>query len=140
MRKSAEELSDSQALQVLVVDDNTDAADMLAILLRHRGHEVQVAYSGALALELALVQQPSVILLDIGLPQMDGYKVARELRERPETRDALIIAVTGYGLDGDRARARAAGFDLHLLKPIDAHQLFEVLAEHPRLAVQKTGT
>ena len=94
----------SELKHVLVVDDNRDSADMLAIVLRHHGHNVQVAYSGPTALEVAREQRPSVILLDLGMPSMDGYTVARHLRDQPETKNALIVAVTGYGLAGDRAR------------------------------------
>ena len=133
------EVSDSHALDMLVVDDNTDAADMLAMLLRHHGHHVEVAYSGLLALQIALEHKPSVILLDIGLPKMDGYTIAQTLRQRAETKDSLIIAVTGYGLASDRERSLAAGFDLHLLKPVDANELFEILEERAILATENCG-
>jgi CheY-like chemotaxis protein len=117
----------SEHKQVLVVDDNRDAADTLAVLLRHHGYIVQVAYSGAKAIEVAREQRPMVVLLDLGMPAMDGYAVARQLRQQPETKDVLIIAATGYGLAGDRARSIAAGVDLHLLKPVRHDELLEVL-------------
>src|SRR3954468_15453548 len=98
-----------EAQQILVVDDNRDGAQTLAMILRYAGHEVSVAYNGQAALELAREQKPKVILLDIGMPRMDGYTVARRLRAAPETKDCQIIAVSGYGLPGDKARAKAAG-------------------------------
>ena len=110
-------------LRVLVVDDNKDAADTLAMAVRHAGHKVQVAYNGIQAILFALKEQPHVILLDIGLPQIDGYTIVRELRNRSETRHAKIIAVTGHGLPADIERTKVAGFDAHLLKPVDHVQL-----------------
>ena len=104
--------------RVLVVDDNADAAASLALLLRFSGHEVHVAHDGEAALRLAEEVLPQAVLLDVGMPGLDGYEVARRLRERPDTRDALLIAVTGYGAEADRRRTRAAGFDHHLTKPI----------------------
>src|SRR3954454_21554902 len=114
----------ADALEILVVDDNHDAADTLALLVKCAGHHVRVAYDGSSALLIALVQKPNVILLDVGLPKIDGYHVACRMREQPETKDATIIAVTGYGTDGDKARAKAAGFDFHVLKPANVRDLF----------------
>lgn len=119
----------ADALEILVVDDNRDAADTLALLMKCAGHHVRVAYDGPTALLLAQEQQPEVILLDIGLPKIDGYHVACRLREQPETKDATIVAVTGYGRDGDKARAKAAGFDFHVLKPANAKDLFALFPQ-----------
>jgi len=116
------------ALRILVVDDNEDAADALAMLLEVSGHEVMVEHSSRRALARAAEVHPDVCLLDIGLPDMDGTELARHLRMRPETADALLVAVTGYGQESDRARTREAGFDHHLVKPVDLDRLQAVLA------------
>ncbi len=117
-----------EGLRVLVVDDNMDAADSLAVLLRLARHEVWVAYSGPGAIEAALNRQPHVILLDIGLPGLNGYQVAQRLREHPQTRNAVVIAMTGYGQEADKQEAKDAGFDYHLVKPVDPTQLKDLLA------------
>ncbi len=113
--------------RVLVVDDNVDAALTLAEAVRLDGHEVNVAHDGASALELSRSFAPEVVLLDIGLPGIDGYEVVRRMRERPETRGALIVALTGFGQEADRQRALAAGFDDHLVKPVDLDTVTAVL-------------
>jgi len=120
-------MADPISKRVLIVDDNADAADLLAILLRTAGHQVEVAYSGPTAVAVALTQQPHVIFLDIAMPKMDGLKVARQLREKPATQAALIVAVTGFGRDDDRERTQQAGFDLHLVKPVHPTQILELL-------------
>jgi CheY-like chemotaxis protein len=97
--------------RVLIVDDNRDAADTLRVLLRLRGHEVQVAYDGVSALARAQEFHPEVVFLDIGMPGMDGYEVARRLREQHMTEKMVLVAVTGWGQDEDRQRAQQAGFD-----------------------------
>jgi signal transduction histidine kinase/DNA-binding response OmpR family regulator len=114
--------------RVLIVDDNVDAAETLALLLRQLGHDVCTAHNGATALELAGAHRPEVVLLDIGLPGMDGYEVARQLKEQPGMDSVRIAAVTGYGQESDRARSQAAGFQYHLVKPVDLQILEEVLA------------
>jgi two-component system CheB/CheR fusion protein len=114
--------------RVLVCDDNADVAEMTALLLRSRGHVVEVAGTGAEALRLAPLLAPDVVLLDIGLPDMDGYEVARELRRQPSTRACVLAAVSGYGRDCDRAAARDAGFDHHLTKPVGIAQLERILS------------
>jgi PAS domain S-box-containing protein len=119
--------SRSGGLRVLVVDDNVDSADSMAMLLSLDGYEVRTAFDGPGALAEALEFHPQVILLDIGLPGMDGYEVARRIRELPGVRDTLMIAITGYGQDDDRARSRAAGFDHHLVKPVDPDTLSALL-------------
>ena len=108
-----------RATRVLVVEDNVDAALTLVDLLRIWGHEVRCVHDGPAAVDVAPQYLPQVVLLDIGLPGMDGYEVARRLRRAPETRGALLVAVTGYGQESDRARSREAGFDHHLVKPVD---------------------
>jgi len=114
--------------RVLIMDDHRDCAESLALLLRLDGHEVYVAYSAARALELASTHRPDVFLLDLGMPELDGFTVAVKLRKELGFTKALIIAVTGYGMAGDRARTAAAGFDLHLTKPIDGRQVAQLLA------------
>jgi PAS domain S-box-containing protein len=116
----AERLSADVGLKILVVDDNRDAADSCAMLLEASGHHVQTAYTGRQALELARVFRPHALLLDIGLPDLDGYKLARQLRAAPWGRSAILVAVTGWGQEQDRRRAVEAGFDQHLVKPISA--------------------
>jgi CheY-like chemotaxis protein len=111
------------ARRVLVVDDNVDAAESSAFLLRFSGHEVEVAHDGEAALKAVRDFRPEVVLLDIGLPGLSGYEVARELRSRPENEGLILAAVTGYGHDDDRRRSREAGFDYHLTKPLDPDTL-----------------
>lgn len=114
--------------RILVVDDNSDSTTTMAMALKLLGHEVRTALSGASALEAAKQFQPEVVLLDIGLPGMDGYEVARRLRELPATRHARLIALTGYGREEDRRRGREAGFDEYQLKPIAPETLKELLS------------
>ena len=109
-------------LRVLVVEDNADAADIMAELIKRRGHEVQIAHDGETGLSAARAFRPQVILLDIGLPDTDGYAVAQRLREEHLTGE-LLIALTGYGEAEDRERAKKAGFDRHLTKPVDPDAL-----------------
>ena len=113
--------------RVLVVEDALDTARGMAQVLEFLGHDVRVAYSGPEALEAAREYRPEVILLDIGLPCMDGYEVAAKLRQEESCREALIIAVSGYGQDEDRRRSRAAGCDHHLIKPVDFDALIALL-------------
>jgi CheY-like chemotaxis protein len=129
----AQEKSESApaARQVLVVDDNRDGAQTLAMLLRYAGHQVKVALNGPQALQIAQEQKPSVVLLDLAMPGMDGFQVVRALRERPETKDALIIAVSGYGNLDDRERCLSAGFNQHLLKPVKKEQVLEIIKAMP---------
>ena len=111
----------------MIVDDNADAARTLALFLEAHGHQVQVAFDGAGALQLAHDEAPRVLLLDIGLPDMDGYALARRLRALPATRECLYVALTGYGCAEDRERSRQAGFDHHLTKPVNALELVSLL-------------
>ncbi|TWI66139.1 PAS domain S-box-containing protein [Pseudoduganella lurida] len=120
---------------MMVVDDNLDAARMLALLLESSGHSAEVCTDGFMALEAVVHSAPSALFLDIGLPGMDGYELVRRLRALPETSHACIVAVTGYGTPEDRARALAAGFDEHLVKPVQPKALYTILA---RLAGEKS--
>jgi len=127
---AAEPLSEKLAgsSRVLVVDDNVDAADSMATWLRLAGHEVRSAYDGAAALETAAAFRPSAVLLDIGLPGMDGHDVALRLRQLPGLQNVWIVAVTGYGRQADLQRSREAGFDHHLVKPVNPQKLRALLA------------
>jgi DNA-binding response OmpR family regulator len=112
--------------RVLVVDDNEDAADSLAMLLTVRGDEVRIAYDGAQAVAAESDFRPEVVLLDIGLPKLSGYDVARSIRSA-RGGEVLIIAITGWGQEEDRARARDAGFDHHFTKPVDFDVLLDLI-------------
>ena len=113
------------SMKVLVVEDSIDSAETLAELIGRWGHEVRLAYDGAGALRVAREFRPQVILLDIGLPDMDGYAVAHRLRGE-HLGGNILVALTGYGEPQDRARAQQAGFDQHLTKPVDAGHLREI--------------
>jgi PAS domain S-box-containing protein len=117
-------------LRILVVDDNADAAQMLAMYLETLGHRVFVEHASLRALACARRERPDVCILDIGLPDMDGKELARQLRAGPDTSGALLIALTGYGQEQDKIETRAAGFDQHLVKPVDAGKLAELLGQH----------
>ncbi len=117
--------------RVLVADDNEDGADLLATLLRLSGHEVHIAHDGAEALETATRVQPHVALLDIGMPGLNGYEVAERIRREPWGKQMLLVAVTGWGQEEDKRRARAAGFNHHLTKPMDPMQLDSIFASDP---------
>jgi two-component system CheB/CheR fusion protein len=114
--------------RVLVVDDNTDVAETTAVLLRLDGHEVVTAHDGPEALEAAAACTPDVVLLDIGLPSMDGYEVARRLRRMPHLEQARLIALTGYGQDKDVHLAQEAGIDVHAFKPVSYDHLMKLVA------------
>ena len=115
-------------LRILVVDDNQDSADSLAMLLQIDGHDVATAYAAQTALQRAQSIKPDIVLLDIGLPEIDGYEVARRLREMPELHGVRLIALTGYGQAEDRRRTRDVGFDGHLVKPVDLAELNQAIA------------
>lgn len=121
-----------------MVDDNVDGAEMLAEALRVGDREVVVAHDGPEALRLASTFEPDAVVLDIGLPIMDGYEVARILRERetehPRRRPMRLVALTGYGTDIDRQRSANAGMDVHLVKPVDFEALEAALVLDPSLA------
>lgn len=115
------------ALRVLIVDDNADAAQMLGMLVEAAGCQAYIENHPLRALERAKIIRPNICLLDIGLPELDGMELARQLRLAPETRDAKLIAVTGYGQEDDRLASQAAGFDEHLVKPVELKQLVSIL-------------
>ena len=117
--------------RILVADDNADALESLARVLQLSGHEVFRAAHGRAALEIAAAQQPEVALLDVGMPLLNGYEVARKLRAEPWAKTLLLIAVTGWGQEADRLRSKEAGFDAHLVKPLDLDQLTELLLRQP---------
>jgi CheY-like chemotaxis protein len=117
--------------RVLIADDNGDAADTLAMLLEMGGHEVRVARDGEEAVAAAASFQPDAILLDIGMPRLDGYGACERIRLLPGASATFIVALTGWGNESDKDRARAAGFDRHLVKPVDPEQLLEILAAVP---------
>jgi CheY-like chemotaxis protein len=116
-----------QPLRILIVDDNRNAAKLLAELLEMTGFVTHVAYDGPTALEAAPAFRPDVALLDIGLPIMDGYELAAKLRAHALLRGTRLIALTGYGQESDRRRAQEAGFDFHLVKPVNLEQLLEAI-------------
>jgi CheY-like chemotaxis protein len=120
--------TNGHSLRVLVVDDNKDAADTTAALLRQAGHEVQVCYSGQTAMVAALDFVPQAVLLDIGLPVVDGIELARRLRQTEELKHTLLVAVTGYGQETDGVRWQEAGFDAYLIKPVDPQKIEEALS------------
>ena len=115
-------------LRVLVVDDNKDAARGLSRLLRAYGHDSRLAHDGATAMDAALRYAPDLVLLDIGLPVTDGYEVAKWFRQEPGLQDVVLVAVTGYGHESDRQRSREAGFDHHLVKPVDFAKVESILS------------
>jgi signal transduction histidine kinase len=118
--------------RILVVDDNQDAAEMLSVMLKAWDQETCVAHDGLAALEAASAFEPDVVLLDIGLPQLDGYDTARRMRQQPWGRAALLVAVTGWGQESDLERSRQAGFDHHLVKPVAPEILRALLAAHAK--------
>jgi CheY-like chemotaxis protein len=123
--------AEAAARRVLVVDDNRDAADTLALLLELMGHVTRTAHDGPAALEAARAFGPDIVLLDIGLPHMNGYEVCRRLRESPWGREAFVVALTGWGQAEDQRNASEAGFDRHLVKPVEEELLQKVLREAP---------
>jgi CheY-like chemotaxis protein len=120
--------------RILVVDDNLDAAESLALMLRLEGHEVRVAHDGSTALATVEADPPDVVFLDIGMPVMDGYEVARRLRQQPGLDHVLLVALTGWGQEEDRQRSQEAGFDHHLTKPAEPEAVHQLLASAKVLA------
>ena len=114
-------------VRVLIVDDLVDAADSLALLLRRLGYEVQATYDGASALRVAAEFVPQAILLDLALPKLDGFQIAARLRQETALQNMCLIALSGYGQADDVARTRSAGFDFHLLKPVNFEDLLRLL-------------
>ena len=116
-------------MRILVVEDQRDSADSLALLLQFWGYEAAIAYDGRNALDAAWVTPADVVFLDIALPGMDGYEVARRLRRLPGMGTALLVALTGYGQEADVQRCKEAGIDRHFLKPTDPDELKQLLAK-----------
>jgi CheY-like chemotaxis protein len=130
-------------LRVLIVDDNHDGADSLAMMLQALGHQVRVEYDGRAGATTASGWHPDVALLDIGLPEVNGYDLAKSLREHDQTRHTTLVAITGWGQQEDRRRSAQAGFDHHLVKPVDPLHLRALLAdltERRELAAAATPT
>jgi PAS domain S-box-containing protein len=128
-----EKVTAPSARRILIVEDNRDAADSLALLLELMGNNVRTVYDGASALEAATAYRPDVVLLDIGLPERNGYEVAREIRASPQLKGVVLIAQTGWGQEEDHRRTKEAGFDHHLVKPVDPQKLQELLASVPSI-------
>ena len=122
------------ARRVLVVDDSQDGADSLGLILQALGAQASVAYDGASALALLDSFKPDIVLLDIGMPGMDGYDVARRIRAERAFDRVLLVALTGYGQEEDRRRCAEAGFDHHLVKPLEVTQLEHVLGNHKSIS------
>jgi CheY-like chemotaxis protein len=119
------------ARRILVVDDNQDSATSLAMLLKLAGNETHTAYDGLEAVEAVAAFRPDVVLLDIGLPKLNGYEVALKVRQQPWGKNVVLVAVTGWGQEEDRQKSRRAGFEAHLVKPVDYAALMELLASLP---------
>ncbi len=117
--------------RILVVDDNRDAAASMAMMLQLLGNEVRTAHDGVEAVEAAEQFRPEVILMDVGMPRLNGYEATRRIREQPWGHDMAVIALTGWGQDGDRAKSKEAGCDGHLVKPVNLPDLEKLLAELP---------
>jgi CheY-like chemotaxis protein len=113
--------------RVLIVEDNPDAGEMYRLLVELAGHEVLLAENGVAGLELLKSARPNIALVDIGLPGMDGYELARRFRAEPGSDAVFLVALTGHGLPSDRDLSRQAGFDLHLIKPVDPQQIQDLL-------------
>jgi DNA-binding response OmpR family regulator len=119
--------AEAHSSTVLIVDDNRDAADTLAEVLRLSGYEVATAYDGVEGLAVAQAVRPDVVVLDLGMPRLDGYATCRALRERQEGRTMTVLALSGWGQAADKARAAEAGFDAHLVKPVDPDALVQAI-------------
>ena len=123
----AQQSQQAPSWRILVVDDNVDSAETLGLWLQMMGHAVRVVHDGPSAVEAAAGFVPDVVLLDIGLPGMSGYEVARHIRELPALQNAVLVAQTGWGQQEDRRRSEAAGFQHHLVKPLDPDALQDLL-------------
>lgn len=116
--------------KIVIADDNRDAADSLKLLLELSGYDTFVAYNGQQAVDLGSAERPSAFILDVGMPDMTGYEVARRIRQQAWGRNALLVAVTGWGQEDDKERAKAAGFDHHFTKPVTPEAVEEVLVAY----------
>jgi DNA-binding response OmpR family regulator len=117
------------SLRILIVDDNRDSADSLGMLLQIMGNDIRMAHDGQEGLDVAEEFRPDVVLLDIGLPKLNGYEACRRIREQSWGRSVVLIALTGWGQEDDRRRSHEAGFDHHMVKPVDPQDLMGLLAE-----------
>ena len=137
--------TDPHYYRLLVVDDNEDAAESLAILLRVQGHDVMTAHDGPSALRVADLFRPALVFMDIGMPSMDGYEVARRIRATPELAGTVLVALTGWGQQEDRRRSIDSGFDHHVVKPVDPLTLTQIVGglasgvRSPRDRTTRTG-
>ena len=129
-------ISSGAGLRVLVVDDNIDSAQCLGMLLEETGHDVKLAYDGPSGLQAAIDFRPNVVLLDIGLPGLNGFEVAKRIREQPTLKNIVLVALTGYGHESELRRSDEAGFDLHLVKPTDFLKIKEILASVSEKAIR----
>lgn len=127
-------------MQILIVEDNEDAAESLALLLKLGGHDVQTAADGRSALQTLERSTPDAVLVDIGLPGMSGYELAEMIRSSGRSRGALLVAVSGYGSTEDKAKSAHAGFDAHLVKPLDFRALSKLLASRGAGNAHGAGT
>jgi CheY-like chemotaxis protein len=127
--QSDEGLAATTKKKILVVDDNQDSAMSLGMMLRLMGNDIRTAHDGLAAVEAAARFQPDMILLDIGLPKLNGYDACRQIREQPWSKETIIVALTGWGQDEDRRRSHEAGFDHHLVKPVEISALQALLSE-----------
>jgi CheY-like chemotaxis protein len=125
------------SLRILVVDDNRDGADSLGMMLQLMGNDIRTAYDGEEALAAAHDFRPDVVLLDIGMPKLNGYEACRSIRQQPWSKGMVLIAVTGWGHEEDRRRSLEAGFDKHMVKPVDPGALMKLLAGLQRVADRK---
>ena len=132
-------MTEAMRRRILVVDDNDDQAHSLGMLLHLLGHETQLAYDGSSAVEAAESFAPDIALIDIGIPGINGYEVARRLREMPHMADTVLVAQTGWGNEDDRARSREAGFNHHLLKPLDLAEVQRILSASVSLNSRKAS-
>jgi CheY-like chemotaxis protein len=114
--------------RILVVDDNQDSAESLATLLRLSGNETYIAHDGLAAVEAAGTFRPDVVLLDIGMPRLNGRDAAKRIRDQPWGKNMVLVAITGWGQDEDRRKSKEAGFDIHMVKPVDLGLLMKLLA------------
>ena len=124
---SPQDAQRTKLMKIVLADDNHDSADSMAMLLGAFGHEVEVAYDGIAAVKAAETHKPDFVLLDIGMPDMNGYECAREIRKQAWSAGAVLVALTGWGQEEDKRRSQEAGFDLHLTKPVDPDALEKAL-------------
>jgi CheY-like chemotaxis protein len=127
--REEKQFAPKSSLRILIVDDNRDSADSLSMMLKIMGNDTRTAYDGEEAVAVANEFRPAVILLDIGLPRLNGYEACRRIREQTKGKELVIIAQTGWGQDEDRQRTHQAGFDHHMVKPVDPQALMSLLAE-----------